>query len=368
MKQPKPFWKKSHKCWYVQRGDKQIRLDPDKEKAWQMYHKIMAGEIVVGQDERVVDVIRQFLDWSEGNHEPDTYRFYQVYNASFSKSLPKDLKVKDLKAIHLTRWVDKHWPAQEVSRNGKVVTPAASPSTRHGAMRAVQRGFNWAEEQDLIDRNPLKKVRKPKPVNRDTYLWPEQYDQLLKLAKDECFRDFMEILRHTGCRPQAARIVEARWFNRKERCWMFPLQGVPQKMRGRTILLNDVAFEITERLAARNPEGPMFRNGKGRPWTKNALDERCRRLRTKVDFYVTPYTIRHTFATDSIIREVDLVSVAELMGHKDLRMLSQIYQHVEKRRDHLRACLDRATSHVSQAARDDSGNGDGEDAPLKIVG
>ena len=165
-------------------------------------------------------------------------------------------------------------------------------------------------------------------------------------------RDVMETLRHTGCRPTELRLIEARWVNLADRCWEFPNDpDLPPKLHGQTVLLNDTAWPITERLCGDNPIGPIFRSRlRAKPYSKAALVERFRKLRTKVDFHASPYTIRHTFATDAILQGVDLITIRELMGHEDLRMLEMIYQHVKKRSDHLRAGLDRATGHLNRAA------------------
>jgi integrase len=88
----------------------------------------------------------------------------------------------------------------------------------------------------------------------------------------------------------------------------------------------------------KNPEGPIFRKG-DKPWTANSLDRECAKLSRKFLFRVTPYAVRHTFATEKIIQGVDLVTIATLMGHVDLKMLMKVYQHVRKRGEHLRAAL-----------------------------
>jgi len=54
---------------------------------------------------------------------------------------------------------------------------------------------------------------------------------------------------------------------------------------------------------------------------------------------VTPYYVRHTFATEKIIQGVDLVTIATLMAHRSLKMLMTIYQHVRRRGEHLRKAL-----------------------------
>ena len=145
-------------------------------------------------------------------------------------------------------------------------------------------------------------------------------------------------------------MVEARWFNREERCWIFPEDpDLPPKLQGRVVHLDDTAYVISERLARENPEGPMFRSDRlNRPWTGRAFVERCRKLRPKLDFHVTAYAIRHTFATDAIIKGVDLVTISQLMGHVDLRMLSEIYQHINKRSDHLKKGLDQANAGLDR--------------------
>jgi site-specific recombinase XerD len=65
-------------------------------------------------------------------------------------------------------------------------------------------------------------------------------------------------------------------------------------------------------------------------------------LSEKIGFAVCPYSIRHTFATQSIINGVDVVTIAALMGHKDLEMLNRIYQHVQKNKPYLKEALRKA--------------------------
>jgi integrase len=170
---------------------------------------------------------------------------------------------------------------------------------------------------------------------------------LVAAIKDDCFLEFVVTMRETGCRPKEIRDVEARHFDKDARCWTFPREEAKGKREPRVVLLNDRAFEICQRRALKYPSGPLFRNEDGNPWTKDALVCRCKRLTKKLGFHVCPYAIRHTFATDAIIRGVDLVTIAQLMGHRDLEMLQRIYQHVKKRGDHLREALKKATEDAA---------------------
>ena len=42
MRQPKPFFRKQTRSWYVQIGKKQVPLGKDEKAAWDKYHQIMA--------------------------------------------------------------------------------------------------------------------------------------------------------------------------------------------------------------------------------------------------------------------------------------------------------------------------------------
>jgi integrase len=109
----------------------------------------------------------------------------------------------------------------------------------------------------------------------------------------------------------------------------------------RTVLLSDVAFDICQRLALKHPEGAIFRDRRGKPWTATALDRECEKLSKLVGFHLTPYMVRHTFATRKILAGVDLITIAALMGHRNLNTLSRVYAHVMRRQDHLRAALNK---------------------------
>ena len=54
----------------------------------------------------------------------------------------------------------------------------------------------------------------------------------------------------------------------------------------RTAPLSDLAFEICQRLALKHPEGPIFRDRRGKPWTATALNRECEKLSKLVGFHL----------------------------------------------------------------------------------
>ena len=95
---------------------------------------------------------------------------------------------------------------------------------KRNLIRAVKAAFRWAEEEEYIERSPLRGVKVPAAVPRgdDAYLLPEQWIQLIAAVKDLVLLDVLTTLKETGCRPQEARAVESRHFDRVGRCWQFP--------------------------------------------------------------------------------------------------------------------------------------------------
>ena len=92
-----------------------------------------------------------------------------------------------------------------------------------------------------------------------------------------------------------------------------------------------------------NLTGTLFRNSRGNPWKKTAIKCRMNRISEIVDFRCFAYAVRHIWATDALTKgQVDPLSVAELMGHKDVIMVSRVYGHLTRDPSHLRRQVVRA--------------------------
>jgi len=75
MREPKLYWKKSHKCYYVNINRSPHRLDPDENKAQELYHKLMGNKGVVKPSYPVVALLEKFLDHHKLNSKPETTAF-----------------------------------------------------------------------------------------------------------------------------------------------------------------------------------------------------------------------------------------------------------------------------------------------------
>ena len=82
----------------------------------------------------------------------------------------------------------------------------------------------------------------------------------------------------TGCRPQELRYAEARQIDFDTGLIHFADGEIRGKQFGRDVIVPERAAAILNRRLA-HPEGPVFRNEDGNPWTKDALNCRFQRLR-----------------------------------------------------------------------------------------
>lgn len=101
----------------------------------------------------------------------------------------------------------------------------------------------------------------------------------------------------------------------------------------RVIPLNAQLAEVLRSYAlARGPalpSAPFFRSRFGRPLSRGAIYERVRTWgqRSRVGIPLSPHRLRHTFATHLVRAGVGLVTIRDLLGHRQITS-TQIYLHV----------------------------------------
>ena len=336
MRVPKPFYVKKRKTWYVQIDGKQHNLGKDKTEAMTQYRELMGNSAKVTAElvkptAAVLDLLAEFLAWSERNNGERNFETLQYHISRFSKWLSDTgqgrLLVRDLKPFHVSKWLDDRYK-----------NPVAGV-TRAGAIQCLKRPFNWAVEEGYINVNPIARMKKPRYVPRgdEAYISDQQFAALIEAAQDTCkpyeaepFVDYLTVLKDTGCRPQEIRAVEARHFDAENRVWRFPASESKGKRNARVVpLQTQRAFEICRRLALKHPEGPLFRNSDGNSWTAYAVSCRFQRLEKKCSVKACAYAFRHTFATNEILKGTDLITLKHMMGHTDLTMLGKVYEHIQ---------------------------------------
>ena len=198
-KHPEPFWRKQTNCFYVQIGKKQVRLATDEAEAWRLYHELMArpseqAESTApspSQGMLVVEVLDTFLGWVKGNKADRTFEWYTENLQRFAKRIDPDFKVTDLKPYHATRAMEDF--------------PDWSNNTKANFVGALKRAFNWAADEELIERSPLTRMKKASREVREMAVSPEEYARVVATIKEPRFRELIELSWETGARVQELR-------------------------------------------------------------------------------------------------------------------------------------------------------------------
>jgi integrase/recombinase XerD len=78
-----------------------------------------------------------------------------------------------------------------------------------------------------------------------------------------------------------------------------------------------------------SPRQAFFQSRRRGPLSRNAIYDRVRTYskRARIDKQVSPHTLRHTFATHLVYEGANLVTIRDLLGHRQITS-TQVYLHV----------------------------------------
>ena len=324
----KPYYLENRDTWMVWLNGRQEKLGKgiSEEEAYERFEELKGFRGKLRPNSLVNALFEKFLDDLKINGSPATYDWYRHFLSSFGRR-NQSLAVTEITPHDVKEWANKEF--------GK-----SSASTRHGAIRAVQRAFNWAVEEELIPYSPVAKIKKPTPNTRDKIVSPKLWGEIMEKEKAIPWRDFLIFMRETGCRVMEARILEASHFDEEHHRFVLPAKQSKGKKTPRVIYVTDVAAEIVQRRIKEFPEGPIFRNTRGKPLTRNSI--RCRFRRSGNGLCAT--LLRHTFVTEGLIAGVDSVSMAVLVGHSDPTTLAKTYQHLAQNPEYMQSLAKKVRS------------------------
>lgn len=299
------------------------------------FYKLMATDAVnLPRPEKIlVEIVCDlFLDHSEKHHSPDTFANYKHFLQSFCDAHGRQ-PAAGMKPIHVTRWLDAH--------------PKWTGARRH-AVIAVKRAFSWAEQQGVLAANPLRTLKADRVKRRTRVLTKDELAEIHGAIKDAQFREFVQAMVETGCRPSEVARVTAADVNLDLGVWAFAEHKTAKKThKPRVVYLTPAMVELSRKLVALYPEGPLFRGPRGKAaFTRQNVRCRFKRLRKKLPHlkHFVCYNLRYTFATRALVNGVGVAQVAELLGHSSTEMVSKTYGHLADQVVHMRDAAAKATS------------------------
>jgi integrase len=201
-----------------------------------------------------------------------------------------------------------------------------STSYEHSEVSTLKRILAWAVEEQMLGKSGLTSMRLSKGQNRKAMLSLDDHRRLVSETKDGQFRALLWFAWWTGCRPSELRTL--RWEHLKPDCDMAVMQehkNAKTTGKPRLIFFPPNAAAILRR--HRRKAGWVFVNTRGRPWTKDAVVCRMKRLRERTGLDGTAYAYRHSFATRALEQGLGPADVAELLG-TSIEIISRNYAHL----------------------------------------
>lgn len=304
------------------------------------------------------DIATRFLDDVELRHKgglvgPALVDRHRHYLGLFAGALG-DLAAADCRPTDLTRWIlgQEGWK---------------SDHTRQDAARSVLAAFQWALDEDLLEKNPLKKFRPcwntPQPRGAIT---PAEYGTLMRLAR-ECngkgrrkrpsrgaFRVALFFLMETGARTCEMR--EALWTDVDFDRGVITL-GIHKTSRKtgkpRMVPLGARVLRLLRWMHRKRPEGKenVFLSSRKTPWTKDTF---ARLFRKYADLAgvrkgVTAYCLRHGFTVEGLEAGVGERQLADVLGQSSTRYVAWYGKDCRSKADYLNGVVEQARGRAKKA-------------------
>ncbi|MDB4614148.1 site-specific integrase [bacterium] len=291
-RQPKPWYWKARKAWFVTIDGKRHNLGSEKKPAQDRFHQLMRSPAKrTVNRETVVAIADRFLEWVQNHRSPHTYEWYRHRLERFARRYP-DLMVSEMRPFHVQEWVDTY--------------DGLSPTTVRNYLRSVKRCLKWALQQGYIAENPVEHLEVPSAERKETLVTLSDDEALLSHCPDVNFQELVVTTWETGCRPQESQRVEGRHVDLANSRWVFPRREAKGKKAPRVVYLSEVALKIIKRRMTEFPTGPLFRNSHGEAWTKDAGNCAVDRVRNRMGRHgPNPFRFKTRSTTfDSVISGV----------------------------------------------------------------
>jgi integrase len=219
------------------------------------------------------------------------------------------MKAGDIRRADVQRYI--------TSRCGKV-----SPGSVAREVNVLKRFFSLCVEWELIVLNPAAGVKVPRvPPGRVRYLQPGEFRALLA-ACPEWLRPVVALAVATGMRR--GEMLNLRWLD-VDRSGERMLLPQTKNGDGRIVYMNRLASRVIDARFGENvkPTDRVFTQVTGAQ--VSMAFRRAAKAAGIEDFRF--HDLRHTAASWLRMRGEDIHTVAQLLGHKDLRMAAR-YQHL----------------------------------------
>ncbi|MDO8470797.1 MAG: tyrosine-type recombinase/integrase [bacterium] len=295
----------------------------------------------------ILQHIQDFLDYCEVERglSSKTQENYFRYLRKFEQWL----KAKDLSPLlphELTPelvWDYRLFLSRFQSKQGAEL----SKKTQAYYLIALRALLGYFVAKDVVSLPP-DKIQLPKDGSKEKTVKFLNLDQMKKLleAPDSSDpsglrdRTLLEALFSTGLRVAELVALNKEQFDSVWNKEDFEIGIIGKGKHPRTVYFSERALEWLKKYlkTRKDTQKALFINYRGRTKDENRLTPRSIEriikkysIKAGIPLFTTPHTLRHSYATDLLEQGVDLRTIQEFLGHKNI-VTTQIYTHVTNKR------------------------------------
>ena len=317
--------------FYVKGKRKRRKIVPSKRRAQQVlkdvHIKIAKGEFLGIYDEKKVlfeELAQQYLAFSKANKAWSTYQ--RRDNVSVGHL---NLFFKGKYLFEITPKMVEKYKAKRLEK--------VSPATVNRELACLKHMFTKAIEWGYVKANPVKAVKSLKePPGRLRYLRPDEVKRLL----DACcgyLRSIVICALNTGMRK--GEILGLTWQDIDFENRKITVRNTKNN-ETRVIPINQTLYQELCKLSEQSNGEYVFANRNGCPFgdIKKGFSAALKRAGI-TDFHF--HDLRHTFGSHLVMQGVDLKTVQQVMGHKQIRTTMR-YSHLSP--EYVQQALERLDS------------------------
>lgn len=290
--------------------------------------------------------IADFLKWSASRQAPKTTLRYSVASAAllryFGDTRVDRITKPDIEKFVTLRKGQFGAPRGVKPKTGKAkqtVKTKVSDSTVNRELACLKKMFSNLVDDGVLSSNAVKLVKFFKEDNESGRVLNTDEERFYLIASSQPLQDYATILVETGLRPdELCRLAVNDVFTNVAEPYLMIRKG-KTKAATRSVPLSERAAAVLANRITKAKGKYVFPGGRGgaepdKPAVKfnNAHYGTMRRSkidgvnRSGTDGTCTLYSFRHTFATRFLEATGDLLTLAALLGHSSLRMVTR-YAH-----------------------------------------
>lgn len=315
---------KKGKNWYIDyyfKGRrKRKKIGPSRKLALQVLKdvqiKIVKGEYLGIYEEKKISFSKyaqQYLEYSRANKAFSTYNRHDRISIARLESHFKDKYVYEITPQMIEKYKAKR-------------LETVSPASVNRELATLKNMFTMAIKWVYVKTNPVKEVRLLKePPGRLRYLKPEEAKALLAVCAGH-IRPIVVTALNTGMRK--GELLKLKWAdvdlnNRK-------ITVINAKNNeSRVIPINKTLYQELFSLSERSTGDYVFSDKNDRPYGDVKKSFLTALKSAKIEDFRF-HDLRHTFGSYLVMQGVDVKTVQQVMGHKDIRMTMR-YAHLSPR-------------------------------------